>query len=96
MIFGLFKTMYFFILHFEVRNLGLKELGENATYEEDIKSKYSKVRADVFIESSDRNPKKQILELKVFSSQNTMPSSIKEQVKITLRRHAQFAGFISR
>ena len=25
MIFGLFKTMYFFILHFEVRNLGLKE-----------------------------------------------------------------------
>ena len=77
-------------------SLILKELGENATYEEDIKSKYSKVRADVFIESSDRNPKKQILELKVFSSQNTMPSSIKEQVKITLRRHAQFAGFISR
>ena len=24
MIFGLFKTMYFFILHFEVRNLGYK------------------------------------------------------------------------
>ncbi len=24
MIFGLFKTMYFFILHFEVRNLGSK------------------------------------------------------------------------
>ena len=25
MIFGLFKTMYFFILHFEVRNLGYKQ-----------------------------------------------------------------------
>ncbi len=28
MIFGLFKTMYFFILHFEVRNLGSKQLQE--------------------------------------------------------------------
>ena len=26
MIFGLFKTMYFFILHFEVRNLGYNSL----------------------------------------------------------------------
>merc|ERR1712178_227141 len=26
MIFGLFKTMYFFILHFEVRSLGLNNL----------------------------------------------------------------------
>ena len=26
MIFGLFKTMYFFILHFEVRNLGYKPM----------------------------------------------------------------------
>jgi adenylate kinase family enzyme len=77
-------------------SLILKKLGETATYEEEIESKYSKVKADVFIEASDRNPKKQILELKVFSSENTMPSSIKEQVKITLRRHAQLAGFISR
>jgi adenylate kinase family enzyme len=77
-------------------SLVLKTLGYDAIYEKEIDSKYSRVKADVFIEASAINPKKQILELKVFSSENTMPSSIKEQIKITLRRHAQFAGFIGR
>jgi adenylate kinase family enzyme len=74
----------------------LKFLGESAKYEYEISSKYSKVKADIFIEKSSKNAKRQILELKFFSSDNTMPSSIKEQVKITLRRHAQLAGFISK
>lgn len=76
--------------------LVLRQLGENAEYEKEISSKYSKVKADIFIEASDQNTKKQIVELKVYSSENTMPSSIKEQVKITLKRHAQLAGFIPR
>ena len=33
MIFGLFKTMYFFILHFEVRNLGFMDFsGKSSVY----------------------------------------------------------------
>ncbi|EAM51448.1 hypothetical protein CwatDRAFT_4579 [Crocosphaera watsonii WH 8501] len=34
MIFGLFKTMYFFILHFEVRNLGFISLYSQAFCDE--------------------------------------------------------------
>ena len=32
MIFGLFKTMYFFILHFEVRNLGFIDIEDKGGY----------------------------------------------------------------
>lgn len=74
----------------------LSELGLNAVHEETIKSEYSTVRADVFVMPSDAVTKRQIIELKVYSSENTMPSSIKDQIKVTLRRHAQFAGFLQR
>lgn len=74
----------------------LCNLDLNATYEETLKSEYSTVRADVFVKPTEPETKKRIVELKVFASENTMPSSIKDQIKITLRRHAQFAGFLSR
>ncbi len=77
-------------------SLVLRKLGENADYEKELISKYSKVKADIYVESNPKNIKKKIIELKIFSSKYTMPSTIKEQIKITLRRHSQFAGFLPR
>ena len=77
-------------------SLILKETGLNSTYEETLTSPYGRVRADVFVQTEDGHKNKIIIELKAFSSGNTMPSTIKEQIKITLKRHAQFAGFLSR
>jgi len=71
-------------------------LGFDATYERTLTSPNGKVRADVFIEPTVQHPKRVIIELKAFSSENTMPSSIADAVKVTLRRHAQFAGFLAR
>jgi len=70
--------------------------GINATHEETITSQYSSVRADVYIERPGTTKDKLILELKAFSSENTMPSTIKDAIKVTLRRHAQLAGFLER
>jgi len=72
----------------------LNKTGLKSTYEKTLTSSYSSVRADVFVQTENEN--KIIIELKAFSSENTMPSTIKEQIKITLKRHAQFAGFLPR
>lgn len=74
----------------------LCSLGLNAKHEVTLKSEYSTLRADVYVKTLTPEKKKRIIELKIFSSENTMPSSIKEQIKVTLRRHAQFAGFLQR
>lgn len=74
----------------------LSALGLSADYEKELSSHYSTIKADIFCSPIPQNDKKIIIEMKAFSSENTMPSTIKEQIKITLRRHAQFAGFISR
>jgi hypothetical protein len=73
----------------------LNELGVQAGYEETLTSPHGKVRADILV---DRAPGERtaIVELKAYSAENTMPSTIAEQVKVTLRRHAAFAGFIQR
>lgn len=74
----------------------LNETGLNSKYEETLTSPYSNVRADVFVQTKNDHKNKIIIEIKAFSSENTMPSTIKEQIKITLKRHAQFAGFLPR
>jgi hypothetical protein len=74
----------------------LSMLGLVARHEEEISSKYGSVRADVFVEPCEKVNKKQILELKVFAPENTMPSTIKDAIKVTMRRHAQLAGFLQR
>lgn len=74
----------------------LTSCGLNAVYEKEIKTLHSTVRADVYIETKHDTKPKKIVELKAYSAENTMPSTIKEQIKVTLRRHAQLAGFLSR
>lgn len=73
-----------------------RELGFSANHEETITSAHGKVRADVLVIRNSSQPQNAIVELKLFSPSNTMPSAICEQVRITLRRHAQFAGFLAR
>jgi hypothetical protein len=74
----------------------LTDCNLNAVHEKAITTNYSTVRADVLVETSNVSKPKKIIELKAFSSENTMPSTIKEQIKITLRRHAQLAGFLQK
>ncbi|WP_180049694.1 ATP-binding protein [Acinetobacter sp. YH12105] len=74
----------------------LTTLELDANHEHEIKTEFSTVRSDVFIDIKDDSEKKYILELKVYSSANTMPSTIKEQIKVTLRRHALLAGFMKK
>ena len=61
-----------------------------------ITSPYGTVRADIYAEREESEKPKVIIELKVYSPENTMPSSIKDAIKVTLKRHAQFAGFLQR
>lgn len=73
-----------------------KTLGLAAEHEQNITSAHGKLRADVLVVRNGASPQNAIIEMKVFSPANTMPSSICEQIRITLRRHAQFAGFLAR
>ena len=74
----------------------LNELGLSADYERPVESPHSRIKADVLIGRPSTAPPKVIVEIKAFAPENTMPSTICEQVKVTLRRHAQFAGFLPR
>lgn len=74
----------------------LRELNLVADYEQPLTSPHSKVRADVLVDRSPISPPKVIIELKAYSPENTMPSTICAAVQTTLRRHAQFAGFLQR
>lgn len=73
-----------------------KKLGIDAAYEESIESRFGKIRADVLIRRARLRPQNIIVELKAFSPENTMPSTICTQIQTTFRRHAQFAGFLQR
>lgn len=74
----------------------LRRCGISADHERTIKSPHSTVRADIAIDRPDSQQSTCIVELKAFSSDATRPSSIKDAVRTTLKRHAQFAGFLSR
>lgn len=74
----------------------LTRCGLPSQYEHPIESSYGNVRADVHTRRPEYDDKELLLELKVFSSENTMPSSIKDAIKTTIRKYAQFAGFIGR
>lgn len=74
----------------------LNLLGLSAAHEQQVASSYSKVRADVLIDRAPIAPPNVIVELKAFAPENTMPSTICQSVATTLKRHAQFAGFLQR
>src|SRR5205085_8148061 len=74
----------------------LRALGVAAEHEQRIASKFGSVRADVLVDRGDGEKPTAIVELKAFSPANTMPSTIRDAVKTTMRRHAQLVGFVPR
>ncbi|MBU2698088.1 ATP-binding protein [Pimelobacter sp. 30-1] len=74
----------------------LQMLGVNAEHERTIRSPYSTVRADVAVDRPGSQQTTCIVELKAFNTEGTRPSSIKDAIRTTLKRHAQFAGFLAR
>lgn len=74
----------------------LTECNKVAEYEKEIRTEFSSVKADIYLETPSTQKPKKIIELKAYSAENTMPSTIKDQIKVTLRRHAQLAGFLAR
>jgi hypothetical protein len=71
-------------------------LSVSADHERSISSPYSTVRADVAVDRPGSQQSTCIVELKAFSTEGTRPSSIKDAVRTTLKRHAQLAGFLAR
>ncbi|GHJ46380.1 hypothetical protein Cs7R123_37220 [Catellatospora sp. TT07R-123] len=74
----------------------LGEIGISAKHEQDIVTPHSTVRADILVSRGNSFQSEVIVEMKAFSAENTMPSSIRDAIKTTLRRHAQLAGFLPR
>lgn len=74
----------------------LNSIGMPSSYEQDITSPHGTVRADVLSERSSSSQSVVITELKAFAPENTTPSAIRDAVRTTLRRHAQFGGFLPR
>lgn len=74
----------------------LRECGISAEHERDVTSPHGSVRADVLAQRPNARQNQIIVELKAFSSDNTMPSKICDSIRTTLRRHAQLAGFLPR
>ncbi|MEX2543723.1 MAG: hypothetical protein WD316_01225 [Phycisphaeraceae bacterium] len=73
----------------------LRKLDHHAQHEVTLKSRHSSVRADVHMRR-DILPPQVIVEIKAFSAENTMPSTVRDAIKTTLRRHAQFGGYLGR
>ena len=74
----------------------LRMLGVESQHERSIKSPYATVRADLAVDRPDSQQATCIVELKAFNTDGTRPSSIKDAIRTTLKRHAQFAGFLAR
>jgi hypothetical protein len=74
----------------------LRALDIQAEHEQPIESPHGTVRADVLAERPGATQDRVIIELKAYSPENTMPSSIRDAVRTTLRRHAHLAGFLPR
>lgn len=72
------------------------EMGIPSKHEVPITTRNSSVVADVLCDAPTAGERKTIIELKAYAPENTMPSSIANQIRVTLRRHAQLAGFLSR
>lgn len=74
----------------------LRKSGFVAQHEQDIETPFSRVRADVLVRGRQTAPENVIIELKAFAPEGTMPSTICEQARITMRRHAELLGLLKK
>ncbi|MHA7240482.1 hypothetical protein [Arthrobacter sp. TMS1-12-1] len=70
--------------------------GFPARAEREVKTPHSRVVADVLMERVGSERDKVIIELKAFSPDSTTPSKIATQIRGTLRKHAELAGYLER
>ncbi len=73
----------------------LSRLNFTTQYEATETTPHSSIRADVLVTRAAR-PTKVMIELKAYSPENTRPSDVSSQIRITLTKMARFAGFIQR
>lgn len=71
--------------------LALTKLGIDAKHEVSVSTPYSRVRTDVLVQRPVSQQNQLIVELNAFGPDGTMPSSIKDAIRIALRRHARLA-----
>ncbi|WP_231556321.1 hypothetical protein, partial [Cryobacterium sp. MLB-32] len=69
-------------------------LGFESKHEGQLRSPHRNVRADIVVNREGAQQSIVCLELKAFSTDGTRPSSIRDAIRGTLRKYAQFAGFI--
>ncbi len=74
----------------------LTELGYPSEYETEIRSASSRVVADVMSTRSGVHQKHVLTELKLYSPANTTPATVRNEIRKTLRKYAQLAGYIDR
>jgi hypothetical protein len=76
--------------------LCLTEMGHLSKHEQEVRTKHAHVTADVLSAREGVHQSKAITELKVFSPQNMTPSQIRDEIRATLRKYAQLAGYLPR
>jgi hypothetical protein len=74
----------------------LTKLGFPSRHEAEIPSAHAKVSADVLTERASGHQRKAAIELKLLSAPQTTPAGIRDQIRSTLRKYAQLAGYIPR
>jgi hypothetical protein len=74
-----------------------ENLGLPSTHEATVVARNHTCRTDVLVQRDANGlPPKVLVEVKAFSTQNTMPAAICDAVRGTLRKYAQLAGFLER
>lgn len=74
----------------------LRALGLDAHAEKEVRTPHSRVVADVLLERPSIERPKVIVELKAYSPESTYPSAIATQIRGTLKKHAELAGYLQR
>lgn len=70
--------------------------GLSASFETEVRTQHARTQADVLVARGSAERKQVIVEVKAFSSQNTTPSQIALQIRSTLKKHAELAGYLQR
>jgi hypothetical protein len=74
----------------------LRSLGMSAQAETAISTPHARVVADILAIRGTGERKQVIVELKAYSPENTYPSAIAMQIRGTLKKHAELAGYLQR
>ena len=74
----------------------LSQISFPSQHEYDVQTRHATVRTDVMAKRPSGNQDKVLIELKLFSSGQTTPANIRDEIRRTLRKYAQLAGYLPR